>query len=132
MGAMSSPLSPQVETQLSAALKAHSSKPTDDTAKDLRLAIDAAAQDVLFDLEESSEAPDGGSAWTEGPRASFDLETTGRDPHTARIVTAVPREGESSGRHTPPLRKMARSLTDLARPTLSWAGKQKRLGSPMS
>lgn len=26
--------------------------------------------------------------WHELPRAAFDLETTGRDPHTARIVTA--------------------------------------------
>lgn len=27
-------------------------------------------------------------SWHEAPRASFDLETTGRDPHEARIVTA--------------------------------------------
>ncbi|WP_298583743.1 3'-5' exonuclease [uncultured Kocuria sp.] len=49
---------------------------------------DAAEQDVLFDLERPSGAGNGAAAWTEGPRASFDLETTGRDPHTARIVTA--------------------------------------------
>ena len=49
---------------------------------------DAAEQDVLFDLEGSAGAPEASPAWTEGPRASFDLETTGRDPHTARIVTA--------------------------------------------
>ncbi|WP_068468816.1 3'-5' exonuclease [Kocuria varians] len=28
------------------------------------------------------------ASWTEGPRACFDLETTGRDPQQARIVTA--------------------------------------------
>ena len=28
------------------------------------------------------------NSWHERPRAAFDLETTGRDPHTARIVTA--------------------------------------------
>jgi hypothetical protein len=39
-------LSPQVETQLSAALKAHSSKPSDETAKTLKLALVAAAQDA--------------------------------------------------------------------------------------
>jgi len=31
---------------------------------------------------------EGAVAWHELPRAAFDLETTGRDPHTARIVTA--------------------------------------------
>lgn len=31
---------------------------------------------------------EGGVAWQELPRAAFDLETTGRDPRTARIVTA--------------------------------------------
>jgi len=40
------PLSPQVEAQLTAALKAHSSKPSDDTAKRLQDAIVAAAQDA--------------------------------------------------------------------------------------
>ncbi|MHA7281625.1 exonuclease domain-containing protein [Arthrobacter sp. TMS2-4] len=29
------------------------------------------------------------TSWHEGPRAGFDLETTGRDPLTARIVTAT-------------------------------------------
>lgn len=38
-------------------------------------------QDTLFDVD---PAP----SWTEFPRACFDLETTGRDPQTARIVTA--------------------------------------------
>ena len=28
------------------------------------------------------------NSWHTGPRAAFDLETTGRDPHSARIVTA--------------------------------------------
>ncbi|MCD1145763.1 3'-5' exonuclease [Kocuria sp. LUK] len=42
------------------------------------------AQDALFDLGEPAAAV----AWTEGPRAAFDLETTGRDPLEARIVTA--------------------------------------------
>lgn len=28
------------------------------------------------------------NTWTENPRAAFDLETTGRDPLTARVVTA--------------------------------------------
>ncbi|MBD2764589.1 3'-5' exonuclease [Kocuria sp. cx-455] len=38
-------------------------------------------QDTLFDV--GPAAP-----WTKLPRACFDLETTGRDPQTARIVTA--------------------------------------------
>lgn len=28
------------------------------------------------------------NSWHQGPRAGFDLETTGKNPHTARIVTA--------------------------------------------
>ena len=53
------------------------------------------AQDALFDVE---PGPDTGTPtppvepaaapWTALPRACFDLETTGRDPQTARIVTA--------------------------------------------
>ena len=38
-------------------------------------------QDTLFDIDPATP-------WTELPRACFDLETTGRDPQTARIVTA--------------------------------------------
>ena len=51
-------------------------------------------QPALFDLPAAGAgAPPGeGSrtegSWTASPRACFDLETTGRDPHTARIVTA--------------------------------------------
>lgn len=37
-------------------------------------------------LEGTLVDPD--SSWTDGPRACFDLETTGRDPQQARIVTA--------------------------------------------
>ncbi len=37
-------------------------------------------------LEGTVVGPD--ASWTEGPRACFDLETTGRDPQQARIVTA--------------------------------------------
>lgn len=44
---------------------------------------DDPTQAALFDVEPS---PD--SSWTDFPRACFDLETTGRDPQTARIVTA--------------------------------------------
>lgn len=37
-------------------------------------------------MSENTVAP--GSSWHAGPRAGFDLETTGRNPHTALIVTA--------------------------------------------
>ena len=43
------------------------------------------------------------NSWHELPHAAFDLETTGRDPHTARIVTAsiilVNGQGEVSQHH---------------------------------
>jgi DNA polymerase-3 subunit epsilon len=52
-----------------------------------------AEQGALFDLG----APGGAPAWTEGPRAAFDLETTGRDPRTARIVTATVVRTDASG-----------------------------------
>ena len=51
-------------------------------------------QPALFDLPDAAAPGDpgaGGAApgsWTASRRACFDLETTGRDPHTARIVTA--------------------------------------------
>ena len=41
------------------------------------------AQPALFDVP-----PPAPTSWTEAPRACFDLETTGRDPQQARIVTA--------------------------------------------
>lgn len=39
-------LSPQVETQLSAALQAHSKQPTDETGKALKAALETAAEDA--------------------------------------------------------------------------------------
>ncbi len=36
----------------------------------------------------TSDAPAGSRPWTQCPRATFDLETTGPNPRTARIVTA--------------------------------------------
>ncbi|GEO93971.1 3'-5' exonuclease [Kocuria turfanensis] len=56
-----------------------------------------AEQDVLFELGPPTVAPGAAPAWTEGPRAAFDLETTGRDPHTARIVTASVVRTDASG-----------------------------------
>ncbi|MFC4905232.1 3'-5' exonuclease [Kocuria oceani] len=56
-----------------------------------------AEQDVLFELDPPPVAPGAAPAWTEGPRAAFDLETTGRDPHTARIVTASVLRTDASG-----------------------------------
>ncbi len=47
-----------------------------------------AEQEVLFELDPPQDASGATAAWIRGPRAAFDLETTGRDPHTARIVTA--------------------------------------------
>lgn len=46
----------------------------------------SAQQPSLFDDPEPEPAPS--ASWTDQPRAAFDLETTGRDPHTARVVTA--------------------------------------------
>jgi DNA polymerase-3 subunit epsilon len=59
-------------------------------------AAPAAEQDALFDLGPGAGVP----AWTEGPRAAFDLETTGRDPRTARIVTASIARTDASGEVT--------------------------------
>ena len=57
-----------------------------------------AQQNTLFDLGAGEDARDGAvPAWTEGPRAAFDLETTGRDPHTARVVTASVVRTDSAG-----------------------------------
>lgn len=50
---------------------------------------DSQRQPALFELSDGREAgPASEGSWTTSPRACFDLETTGRDPHTARIVTA--------------------------------------------
>ncbi|WP_075872867.1 3'-5' exonuclease [Kocuria sp. CNJ-770] len=51
----------------------------------------------MFELDPPPVAPGAAPAWTEGPRAAFDLETTGRDPHTARIVTASVVRTDASG-----------------------------------
>ncbi|MHC5558220.1 exonuclease domain-containing protein [Kocuria sp. U4B] len=68
---------------------------------DRRAAAPAApegAQGALFDLDEG-RGPSS-PAWTEQPRAAFDLETTGRDPRTARIVTASVVRTDATGRVT--------------------------------
>lgn len=58
-------------------------------------AVDPAAQQLpLFDAPADSAArseptPQAGASWDELPRAAFDLETTGKDAHECRIVTAA-------------------------------------------
>jgi DNA polymerase III subunit epsilon len=44
------------------------------------------ATQTVLDLDLDAGSPTVGSTWVDGPLAAFDLETTGVDPHTARIL----------------------------------------------
>lgn len=83
------PAGPADRPPLFDAAPEHSSRPS--------TAGSAAEQNALFQFDGSPGAPDGARVWTRGPRAAFDLETTGRDPHSARIVTASVVHTDASG-----------------------------------